>query len=535
MYLEHFGLKKEPFHITPDPFFFYLSPTHKESYASLIYGLKNRKGFISLTGEVGLGKTTVIRTFLNKWSDRSKIKTVFVFNSNLSFKGLLLTIYSELGLDLPDKLGIQNSKSDGPHILPLEDEIFELVNELHRVLIKEYQQGYNVILIIDDAQNMPVQTLENLRMLSNLETTKDKLLQIFLIGQTELDAILDKKELRQLRQRIAIRATLKPLSENQTRDYILYRLRKAEIKSGRENIFTRGALNKIYQYSEGIPRKINIICDNAMVTAFGYGRKTINPAIIREVQSDLEGLPASRRFRYALAGSFLILLAAAGIWFSPYKENVLIGMENMIPREINGKFTSSVQPDAGIGPSLSKGPETEAEHADRIGPEHFLPVDEYFVAAEEGSGEQPLNEQNNDHPRGQMVAQAENIIEESPGDALNEADPREQTDESRLDEINVEPAPRLELSPVNQAIHEELYEIVPSYSGLSETRQEILIRMARQTSINGLLSFEKMLEALEQDDFQEAARQMVHSKWARTVGDYAYDLAESMRTDQPGW
>jgi len=315
MYLEYFGLKKEPFHITPDPYFFFMGPSHKESYASLIYGLKNRKGFISLTGEVGLGKTTIVRTFLTHCDFKNKIKTVFVFNPNLSFKGLLLTIYSELGVDLPESMAPRAAINNHPCVLSPEDQLYDLVHKLQSVLIEEYQAGNNVVLVIDEAQNMPIQTLENLRMLSNLETNKDKLLQIFLIGQTELNTILNKEELRQLRQRIAVRTVLRPLTYDQTRNYIFDRLQKAGANDD-QKIFTASALKKIHEYSKGIPRKINIICDNALITGFGYGRDRIDSSIIKEVQADLEGRYRKIfRLKYVLAVCLLAGILGAGLLY----------------------------------------------------------------------------------------------------------------------------------------------------------------------------------------------------------------------------
>ncbi len=429
MYLDHYGLQREPFNITPDPYFFYLSPSHRESYASVLYGLKNRKGFLSLTGEVGLGKTTVVRAVLKKWCAQSKIKIVYVFNSNLSFKGLLLTIYSELGLDLPRT---PDAARDGQtaHSLPLEDECFELVRKLYSVLVQEYQAGYLVILIIDDAQNMPEQTLENLRMLSNLETTRDKLLQILLIGQPELDKTLNKQGLRQLRQRIAFRATLKPLSDEQTKDYIEHRLKKAGLKSGYDKLFSKSALKRICKFSQGIPRKINIVCDNALITGLGYGRKSIGYRIIKEVEADLLGETYSAKLKYAVSAGVAALLLTAGAWLSPYGKNLLSGKE------------------AGL------------------------------------SGEARMGS-----------------------------------------------APVQDFVSDNVHLHSQLVEHVPAYSGLSATRQQVLLAMAGQLSLKGLLDFELMLDALEQGDFNEASRQMLNSSWARAVGEEARDLAEAMRTD----
>ena len=523
MYLDYYGLNMEPFHITPDPRFFYLSPSHKESYASLIYGLKNRKGFISLTGEVGLGKTTVIRTFLNKWSTKSKIKTIFVFNPNTSFKGLLLTIYSELGLDLPEALVSRATSPGAPHATPVDDDVFELVRKLHSVLVQEYENGYNVILVIDDAQNMPLATMENLRMLSNLETTQDKLLQIFLIGQNELDSILEKKELRQLKQRIAVRATLKPLTRAQTREYILHRLEKAGAKNGREKIFTRGALKKIYKYSQGIPRNINIICDNALITGFGSDRRNISSSIIREVQSDLQGWPDKKKFRYAWVGGLLVLLLATGVWFSPYRDNLVAGIEEIYQANFSSApvetTPSQVQDDLettwylesqkeALNEQNRSAPATQSSMEPYLDFEHMVLLKQAIAAREKDNG-------------AEVDVQA---------DALHQ--------EAFLEEQKANPAvmdadeAALEMDPEDLAIHEELIQQIPAYSGLSRTRQEVLIRMARQTSVDGLMSFKRMLAALEEGNFQEASRQMVYSRWARAVGDYAYELAEVMRTGE---
>jgi len=529
MYLDYYGLDREPFHITPDPYFFYLSPSHKESYASLIYGLKNRKGFISLTGEVGLGKTTVIRTFLKKWSNRSKIKTVFVFNSNLSFKGLLLTIYSELGLDLPEALVSRATSPGTLHSTPVEDDAFELVRRLHSFLVQEYENGYNVILVIDDAQNMPQATLENLRMLSNLETSRDKLLQIFLIGQTELDLILDRQELRQLRQRIAIRATLKPLTREQTRDYIRHRLEKAGAKNDQDKIFTRGAVKKIYDYSRGIPRKINIICDNALITGFGYGRKTIKASVIKEVQADLEGGQKRVGFKYAWVGGAVLMLVAGGFWLSPYRDSLLSEKGRLAAWSFNAGPSETEMPQARnelaaqktVAASLQAGNEEVVPQPEPVSP---LTLEPDFPDLMDLETELAVDHQaDTSNTTDEMLEQ--DFIE--PAAVQEKMQPASAADK---DEV----ASQVDINPEDIFIHQELSQLIPAYSDLSRTRQEVLVRMARQTSINGLMSFERMLAALERGDFQEASRQMIYSRWARAVDDYAYELAEAMRTGELG-
>ena len=527
MYLDYYGLDREPFHITPDPYFFYLSPSHKESYASLIYGLKNRKGFISLTGEVGLGKTTVIRTFLKKWSNRSKIKTVFVFNSNLSFKGLLLTIYSELGLDLPEALVSRTTSPGTLHSTPVEDDAFELVRRLHSFLVQEYENGYNVILVIDDAQNMPQATLENLRMLSNLETSRDKLLQIFLIGQTELDLILDRQELRQLRQRIAIRATLKPLTREQTRDYIRHRLEKAGAKNDQDKIFTRGAVKKIYDYSRGIPRKINIICDNALITGFGYGRKTIKASVIKEVQADLEGGQKRVGFKYAWAGGIAVMLMVTGFWFSPYRDSLLSEKGSLLAWSFNAgpAETATSQDHNDVAAKKTSADDLQASNIEILPqPEPVSPLtlEPDFPELLDIETELAVEPQ----------ADQDNVISGKLEQDSIETAAEEELEATASSVGKTEAATPVFIHPEDMYIHQELSRLIPAYSDLSLTRQKVLVRMARQTSVNGLMSFERMLAALERGDFQEASRQMIYSRWARTVEDYAYELAEAMRTGE---
>lgn len=268
MYQDFYRLRKEPFHITPDPEFLFLSPSHKQALGSIVYGVRNRKGFVVITGEVGVGKTTILRSYLEGVA-KQKTKVVYIFNANVSFKNLLKTIYKELGLDA--KTG----------------DIVEMLNDLYQILMEEYKQGNTVLLIVDEAQNMPIETLENLRMLSNLETSKDKLIQIVLIGQYEFEEILNLHELRQLKQRIVIRSTIIPLSEKESMAYIKHRLDKAALNGS--PVFTKGALKRIIKEAKGIPRYLNILCDNALITGFGYKKRPVNAKIVDEVITDYKG------------------------------------------------------------------------------------------------------------------------------------------------------------------------------------------------------------------------------------------------------
>lgn len=294
MYLNFFNLKKEPFQITPDPEFLFLSASHREALASIIYGIEKRKGFIAITGGVGLGKTTIFRSFLERINKR-QIRTVYIFNPNVSFKSLLKTIFQELD------------------IAPRSDEIMDLVNQLHEVLIEEYRQGHNIVLAIDEAQNIPIPTLENLRMLSNLETSKDKLIQIVLIGQPEFEEMLNLHELRQIKQRVAMRSTIMPLTQKESAAYIRHRLARAQADG--DAVFSDEAIRKISQKANGIPRIINILCDNALVTAYGYQKKPVTGAVAAEIIRDFDRRSVAAPFRWRYAAVFAAALAIFGAFW----------------------------------------------------------------------------------------------------------------------------------------------------------------------------------------------------------------------------
>ena len=321
MYENFYHLKKEPFHITPDPEFLFLSPSHKQALGSIIYGVKNRKGFVVITGEVGVGKTTILRSYL-EGAAKEKTKVIYIFNADVTFKSLLKTIYKELGI---------HAKTD---------DVVEMLNDLYQILMEEYKQGNTVLLIVDEAQNMPIGTLENLRMLSNLETSKDKLLQIVLVGQVEFEETLNLYKLRQLKQRIVIRSAILPFSEQESMAYIKHRLAKAA--SNGNPVFTRGALKRIVREANGIPRNLNILCDNALITGFGYKRKPVNAKIVNEVLTDFNGEEKPSLLKWAIPPAALFLFIVGLFLIYPHKVLIQSRVDHFISL-CKGLFISKME------------------------------------------------------------------------------------------------------------------------------------------------------------------------------------------------
>ena len=267
LYQKHFGLTQPPFNITPDPNFLYRSATHREGLAQLSYGVRARKGFVVLTGEVGTGKTTLIHALLNDLNGSAH--TALIFSAIVSPADLLRTVCEEFGLIEPKR-----------HLRGIHDYLVCL-NEF---LLESYRKGENCALIIDESQNLSAEVLESIRLLSNFETSNDKLLQILLVGQPELAVRLNSPALRQLKQRVVLRHHLRALSLQECCEYVSNRLKVA---GGDRSIFTPTAVESIYSYSGGIPRVVNVLCDNALLTAYALGMKAIDTEIIREVAEDL--------------------------------------------------------------------------------------------------------------------------------------------------------------------------------------------------------------------------------------------------------
>jgi len=268
MYRQFFGLKEKPFNITSDPNFLYLSRVHKEAFAHLIYGVKERKGFLEITGEIGAGKTTLCRALLNHLD--ANTKSAFIFNSTLPEMQLFQTILEDFGVSVEKR-----TKAS-------------MLRQFNNFLLEELSKNNNVILIIDEAQNLKAQVLEELRILSNMETEKEKLFQMILVGQPELREKLNAPSLRQLRQRIGVRFHITPLSNSEIGEYIYHRLKVAG--SCGDISFSEDALDTIYKYSGGIPRLINTVCDKALLSAYVAGTKYIDSAVVEKCTREIEGL-----------------------------------------------------------------------------------------------------------------------------------------------------------------------------------------------------------------------------------------------------
>ena len=271
MYCDFYQLSEKPFEVTPDPRFLYLTPGFREILAALVYGIGERRGFITVLGEVGTGKTTLLNAALEKLEQGTR--TAFLFNTDLTFNQMLFAALVDLGLAEPEK---RLSKVDAIH-------------RLNFFAIDQMAKGGNVVLIVDEAQNLNYRSLENLRLLSNLETQTHKLVQIVLSGQPELEFKLNKPELRQISQRISLKRYVTPLSEQDTYAYIDHRLSVASPVP--REIFNRQAKALIWSYSGGIPRKINILCDNALLIGFGIGKAEIEEEIVHEAINDLTWSP----------------------------------------------------------------------------------------------------------------------------------------------------------------------------------------------------------------------------------------------------
>ncbi len=330
MYTQFYGLNEKPFSLTPDPRFLFLSESHREALAHLLYGIEQGEGFIAVTGEVGTGKTTLCRALIQRLGPETEV--AFVFNPILTGEELLRAVSIEFGL-----ITEGYSRAD-------------LNDQLNQFLLETSRKGRKAVLIVDESQNLDPATLEEIRLLSNLETSSSKLIQIVLFGQPELDEMLDSRQLRQLRQRITVRWTLSPLNTDETRAYVRHRLKVA---AGRDcNLFSDKALREVQRRAGGIPRLINVLCDRAMLVGYTAGASTMEPkAIHRAAREILSARSRRRPWRSVLRRAFpAALILAAGVGALSW-----LGFA--------GKSPEPVEEDSASPPAVAVGPPSAANRA----------------------------------------------------------------------------------------------------------------------------------------------------------------------------
>lgn len=294
MYQNFFGLHEKPFSIAPDPRYLYMTDQHREALAHLLFGIGDEGGFILLTGDIGTGKTTICRSLLNQLPDNADI--AFIVNPRLSVNELLQSICDELGIDYTDSSSIK-----------------VLVDKLNQFLLEGYASGRNTILIIDEAQNLADEVLEQLRLLTNLETSEKKLLQLILLGQPELNDKLAQDNLRQLAQRVTARFHLQPLSAEETTAYIKHRL---HIAGFRGELFSRAALKHIHSESRGVPRLVNVICDRSMLGAYTKDSIEVEYPIVLEACKEVLGREGRRAAAQRSSGMSIHFSESSTVWIA---------------------------------------------------------------------------------------------------------------------------------------------------------------------------------------------------------------------------
>jgi general secretion pathway protein A len=388
MYNSFYGFKERPFQLVPNPAYLFLSGSHEEAMAHLVYAISQGDGFVEMTGEVGTGKTTLCRAVLENLDKFTE--AAYIFNPKLDSLQLLKAINDEFGIS-----------SQG-------DNTKDLIDTLNAFLMKKKVEGKKVVLIIDEAQNLSEDVLEQLRLLSNLETTTSKLLQIILVGQPELSEMLDSHDLRQLGQRITLSCHLNPLTYRETREYIQHRIQVASQKP--EVKFTRGAYRAVYRYSGGIPRLINIACDRALLTAFGLNRKTVTGIIAKASIRELAGrgdlrrtvLRGGKKMPLSLGVLLGVLVAGlylASIFFIIYRSvdmrmSALLESKELQRPKVTQKVETGREKMLDLSSSQASvsPPGAEGKRSDRV-PEQSAPVMQAAKATPQGTQKQMSSEQ----------------------------------------------------------------------------------------------------------------------------------------------
>jgi general secretion pathway protein A len=319
MYTQYFSLKQPPFSIAPDPRYLFMSERHREALAHLLYGIGSGGGFVLLTGEIGAGKTTVCRCFIEQIPPNCKL--AYIFNPKLSVEELLLSICDEFRVA---------PQSTGTGVATIKT----YVDAINGYLLASHAEGNNNVLVIDEAQNLSADVLEQLRLLTNLETSERKLLQIILIGQPELRTMLARPELEQLAQRVIARYHLGSLTELETGSYIAHRLAVAGAGAGAVALFPPPLVKQVYRLTDGVPRRINLLCDRALLGAYVEASSVVTPAILHRAAAEVFGAPAAPAYRWPLAAGVLLAIAAVGgaaAW-------------QLLPRDAGAPLTARAKP-----------------------------------------------------------------------------------------------------------------------------------------------------------------------------------------------
>lgn len=393
MYPKYFGLKEPSFSIAPDPHYLFLSEQHKEALAHLLYGAGESGGFVLLTGEVGTGKTTVCRAFLEQLPEG--VEVALILNPAVTANELLLNLCDEFRIQVPEG----------------ERSVKALVDRLNAYLLDAHGKGRRPVLIIDEAQNLRPKVLEQIRLLTNLETSKHKLLQIFLIGQPELRRLLERDALRQINQRITARFHLRPFSPQETGDYIRHRVAVAGVD---RPLFTAAAIRRIYRCSGGVPRVVNILCDRALLGACVTRSSQVTPAIVkraaREVQGEsLDALPRPAvRPGFAAAAAFVLAMIAGWLGYAWVSEDAEALLANLLPGD---RTLLSAWP----RPETTPSPEVAGDGSGHTGapgsPDSLL-------AVSDGTAEATPPESGGDAVSGEVVSGENASVEAAPTDVL---------------------------------------------------------------------------------------------------------------------